>query len=197
VSQFLYEAKNFVRDLLKVFNLLYGTTFVEASEYLWPKKGKGKRSLMGFAELTFGAADPKTRVIRDFSPVVERVVAYRNAVEHEGGWSGTLRIMNFRFQPGGRILEPGWLIEKNGKTTPERSIGADLCGIVESVLILAEDIFVSWAAEHLRMPQFSQIYFVPEAERDARQPLKYVVNAKEELVEKITKLEAERERGEV
>jgi hypothetical protein len=58
---------------------------VEASEYLWPKKGKGKRSLMGFAELTFGAADPKTRVIRDFSPVVERVVAYRNPVEHEGG----------------------------------------------------------------------------------------------------------------
>ena len=38
---FLYEAKSFVRDVLKVFNLLYGTTFVEASEYLWAaKKGR-------------------------------------------------------------------------------------------------------------------------------------------------------------
>jgi hypothetical protein len=192
---FLHGAKNFIRDLLKVFNLLYGTTFVEASEYLWPKKGKGKQSLIGFAELTFGADDPKTKVIRDFSPVVERVVTYRNAVEHEGGWSGTLRIMNFRFQPGGKILEPGWLIEKDGKNTPETSIGADLCGIVENLLVLAEDIFVSWAADHLRMPQFSQIYFVPEEDRDAIQPVKYVVNATQELVEKIAKLEAERQRG--
>jgi hypothetical protein len=72
---FLYGAKNFIRDLLKVLNLLYGTTFVEASEYLWvAKKGKMKQSLIGFAELTFGPDNPKTKVIRDFSPVVERVV---------------------------------------------------------------------------------------------------------------------------
>jgi hypothetical protein len=193
---FLYVAKNFIRDLLKVFNLLYGTTFVEASEYLWPKKGKGKQSLIGFAELTFGADDPKTKVIRDFSPVVERVVTYRNAVEHEGGWSGTLRIMNFRFQPGGKILEPGWLIEKDGKNMPETSIGADLCGIVENLLVLGEDLFVSWAVDHLHMPQFLQIYFVAEEDRDATQPVKYVVNATQELVEKIAKLEAERQRGE-
>jgi hypothetical protein len=194
---FLYEAKNFIRDLLKVVNLLYGTAFVEASEYLWvAKKGKMKQSLIGFAEMTFGAVDPKTKVIRDFSPVVERVVTYRNAVEHEGGYSGTLRIMNFRFQPGGKLLEPGWLIEKDGKNTPESSIGADLCGLVENLLVLAEDLFVSWAAEHLRMPQFSRIYFVPEKERDATQPLKYVVNATEELVEKIAKFEAEHRREE-
>jgi len=36
---FLYEAKNFVRDALTVFNRLYGTDFVEASEYCWPQKG--------------------------------------------------------------------------------------------------------------------------------------------------------------
>jgi hypothetical protein len=54
---------------------------------------------------------------------------------------------------------------------------------------------MSWGADHLRMPQFSQIYFVPESERDATQPVKYVVNATQELVEKIAKLETERQRG--
>jgi thermostable 8-oxoguanine DNA glycosylase len=36
---FLYEAKNFIRDLLQVVNLLYGTTFEEASEFSRAKKG--------------------------------------------------------------------------------------------------------------------------------------------------------------
>ncbi|MBV9984927.1 hypothetical protein [Bradyrhizobium sp.] len=32
---YLYEAKNFLRDLLKIFNLLFGTSFEEASEWTW------------------------------------------------------------------------------------------------------------------------------------------------------------------
>jgi hypothetical protein len=40
---FLYEAKNFVRDFLKAFNILYGATFAEVSNYFrraTPKKRK-------------------------------------------------------------------------------------------------------------------------------------------------------------
>jgi hypothetical protein len=39
---FLYEAKNFVRDFLKAFNILYGATFAETSNYFrlaTPKNG--------------------------------------------------------------------------------------------------------------------------------------------------------------
>jgi hypothetical protein len=57
-----------------------------------------------------------------------------------------------------------------------------LCAILENPLVLAEDIFVSWAVEHLRAPQHTQIYVVPEGERDAAQPVKYVVNATQELI---------------
>ena len=56
-----------------------------------------KQSLITFAERTFGADDPKAKFLRELSPAVERVVTYRNAAEHEGGWSGTLRIVNFQF----------------------------------------------------------------------------------------------------
>jgi hypothetical protein len=34
---FLYEAKSFIRDVLKAFNLLYGTGFVEGSEFFGRK----------------------------------------------------------------------------------------------------------------------------------------------------------------
>ena len=41
---FLYEAKNFIRDLLQVVNHLYGTTFEEASEFSRAAKKKGSQS---------------------------------------------------------------------------------------------------------------------------------------------------------
>jgi hypothetical protein len=194
---FLYEAKNFIRDLLKAFNVLYGTKFLQASEYLWAKKGKGNQSLLDFARLTFGPDDAKTKLVKEFSPTVERIVSYRNAVEHEGERSGALRIENFQPHADGKISEPCWWLEKDGQNTPKTSIRGDLCAILENLLVLAEDIFVSWAVEHLRAPQHTQIYVVPEGERDAAQPVKYVVNATQELIEKIAKLGAERQREEI
>jgi len=44
---FLYEMKNYVRDLLNVFNRLYGTDFKEASEFFRAKQGS--KSLIEFA----------------------------------------------------------------------------------------------------------------------------------------------------
>jgi hypothetical protein len=112
---FLYEAKSFVRDLLEVINVLYGTAFVEASEYYPPKKPvKGKQSLIEFAETKFGPNDYKTERFRDMWDTVERIVNYRNAVEHPGGRAGTLHIRNFRLDPNGKFSEPGWWIEKDG-----------------------------------------------------------------------------------
>jgi hypothetical protein len=49
---FLYEAKNFIRDMLKAFNLLCGTGFEEASNYYRPARpAKGNQSLISFAEI--------------------------------------------------------------------------------------------------------------------------------------------------
>jgi hypothetical protein len=45
---FLYEAKNFLRDLMQLFNFLYGTKFKDASDYLPPKGRKAKLSCVEF-----------------------------------------------------------------------------------------------------------------------------------------------------
>jgi hypothetical protein len=59
---FLYEAKNFIRDLLQVVNHLYGTRFKKASEFSPAKKGR--QSLVEFAEKTFGPDDGETKCSR-------------------------------------------------------------------------------------------------------------------------------------
>ena len=55
-----------------------------------------KQSLIWYAETTCGPNDPET----------ERVVDYRNAVEHPEGHSGTLKIRNFRLDPNGKFPIP-------------------------------------------------------------------------------------------
>ena len=46
------------------------------------------------------------------------------------------------------------------------SIGADLFGIVENLLMLAEELIVMWANDDVRFPQFSRVVWVPEERRD-------------------------------
>jgi len=101
---FLYEAKNFIRDLLQVVNLFYGTTFEEASEFSRAKKGS--QSLVEFAEKTFGADDGKTKMLREAGPSIEELISMRNAVEHPDGFSGKLRIANFTLGADRKIDEP-------------------------------------------------------------------------------------------
>jgi hypothetical protein len=183
---FLYEAKNFIRDMLGVFNRLYGTQFAEASEYSRGRK-KGQ-SLVDFATATFGQGDPRTRFLRGAAPGIDEIVASRNAVEHPGGYSGELKISNFELAKDGRLSEPSWHREKDGKlVTQPSSIGDDMETIVHNLLTVSEDILASWANDHLRMPGLLQIDLIPEGKRDPQKPLKYVVTASAKFEEMLSK----------
>jgi hypothetical protein len=54
-------------------------------------------------------------------------------------------------------------------------------------------IFVSWAAGNLRMPNFLRIVCVPRENRDANNPVKYVVDASEEAMQLIAKAAAQKD----
>ena len=88
--------------------------------------------------------------------------------------------------PNGKFSEPGWWLEKDGQKGPESSIGADLFGIVENLLVLAEEMVVRWAADNLRFPQAQRIVIVPEERRDRDKPIQYVVTASVEFEQKLT-----------
>ena len=122
---------------------------------------------------------------------VERVVNYRNAVEHPDGRAGTLHIRNFRLDPNGKFSEPGWWTEKDAIKGVESSIGADFCCITENLLMLAEETIVLWANDNLRFPQMSRIAMVPGERRDPQKPILYVVTVSEELEHKLMNMAAQ------
>jgi hypothetical protein len=179
---FVYEMKNYVRDLLKVFNLLYGTDFKEASEFFRAKKGS--KSLVEFAASAFGRVDPKTKFLEEAVEQVEHVVNFRNAVEHPGGYSGELRITNFALEPDGKICEPTWFLQKDGaRVTDPSAIRVDMETALHNFLLLGEDIVVSWADNNLSAAAMAQVAVVPEERRDPSCPIKYVVTASRQLEE--------------
>jgi hypothetical protein len=191
---FLVEAKGFIRDLLRVVNLLYGTDFGEASEFTRAKKNKkGAVSLIDFANATFGADDLQTKGLREAGALVDHVVALRNAAEHPEGYSGTLIVRNFEVTPAG-IDEPTWHREKNGKEIHQpSSIRADFETILDGLLIVAEEIFVSWAEKNLGGNGMIVIAQIPEDKRKTEAPVRFATTLRPDLAATLAKMERGRE----
>lgn len=174
---FLYEIKNYIRDLLKVFNLLYDTNFKEASEFSRPKKGG--ESLVEFASKSFGADDSRTKFFKGAVNFVECFVDLRNAVEHPGGYSGELAIQNITQHPDGKAAGPVWVRVKDGVPLDTPSpICADMDLAIDHFLHLGEVVFVSWADKHLRFPGLMRVAVIPEENQDPKCPIKFVVTVR-------------------
>lgn len=185
---FLYEAKNYIRDLLKVVNLLYGTEFREASEF--SRARRGGLSLVDWASKAFGDEDPKTKFLQEAVGNVECLVDARNAVEHPGGYSGTLRIDNFTLEADGKLAEPVWHRENDGKDVDDlSSIRGGMEAAIHNLLLLGEDVLASWAADHLKAAEFMRVAAVPSERRDPQCPVKYVVTVSLELERKLAEAE--------
>ena len=183
---FLYEAKNFIRDLLEVWNLLYGTGFSSAREFL-PNQKKGQ-SVIDFAVNEFGAKDGKTLFLQQAVECVDCLISLRNAVEHPGGYSGELRIQNFTRQPDGNLREPTWSRKVEGKLVyGPCSIRVDMETAIENFLTLGEDIVVSWAMDNLKVPSLMRLVPIPPEERDSKCPIKWVVTVHPGLVTEVSR----------
>lgn len=187
---FLYEAKNYIRDVLYVVNKLYGTSFSEASEFSKARKGgKGGKSLIEFATETFGPDDARTKILVGAAPFVEEAIAMRNAVDHPDGYSGRLVIENFRRYPDQKLSEPVWYRVKDGKNATEPStIRADFDTFIHNLLTLGEDMLVTWANENLESPEMMEIVVIPDERRDPKNPAKYTVGPGPKLREAFAKL---------
>ncbi len=163
-----------MRNLLAVVNLLYGTDFKEASEFY--KGKKQAKSLINFAENSFGINDPKTKFIKEAESNLISYIAMRNAIEHPNGHSGVFKISNFVLCSDGRVEEPCWWREKPIEKEIEKSsirMGFEVA--IHDLLTLAEDIIISWADEHLSLPSFKQLTSIPKAKRDPNCPVKYKI----------------------
>lgn len=168
VETFLYEAKNYLRDLLKVMNIFFGTSFIEASQFFdadW--KSYDAVTVTKWAAANFGADDPFTLMLSSESVWISNLIQNRNAVEHPGGKSGTLHIDNIQPAPNGRFFPPLWHRDQN----PPTSLIDDIRVIMDNLLTLAEDLLVSCIHHKTR---FGIVRFVevPEQERNPECPVR-------------------------
>jgi len=140
---------------------------------------------------TFGADDGKAKFLKEAVPSVEELIAMRNAVEHPEGLSGKLVIANFTLGPDRKLDEPSWHREKDGKLLSEpSSIRADMEACIHNLLTLGEDVFVSWASDHLQVPAMMRVAFIPEDRRNPLCPIKWTVTASQHLEDLLSKAES-------
>src|ERR1700730_12357965 len=93
-ENFLNEFKSFLGELLDVFNLLYGTDYDEASEWIWKSK-KHSQPVIEYAAAKFGEDNLKTRFLKQMKPCNGPFITLRNAAAHSDGYSGRLVISDF------------------------------------------------------------------------------------------------------
>ncbi|HYA34646.1 MAG TPA: hypothetical protein VEF03_03455 [Candidatus Binataceae bacterium] len=168
---FLYESKNYLRDLLGVFNVFFGTKFDEASDFC-SNMGKGRRKVTEWASERFGPKDRFTKMLQEEEPWIRELICKRNAVEHPRGKSGVLKIDNFQQMPDGRMAPPSWARDQQ----PPTDVLGDLRIAMDNMLTLAEDILVACIENTTDFPiEFTSI---PEKERSAACPIRITVQMK-------------------
>ena len=170
---FLYHAKSVLRDLTKLFAILFDQSFDSARFDLVARWAKKK----------FGPADELTRMLETDLGWTKQIVDMRNAVEHPDGYAGHLHVENFTGEKS-KILSPagtrGWEAPVIIVTEPrwyrnaeEKSpITMDMLVMVDNLLTLCEETLV------LCLNKFKKnfpilIGEVPKAERDPRCPVRY------------------------
>jgi hypothetical protein len=162
---FLYEAKNFIRDLTTVINAAYRTEFDQASQFC---KAKGGSIIWRWAVGRFGSEDRLTRFLGLHEAWLSEAVRMRNAVEHPKGRSGVLHVRNYELVPDAGILRPMWNREGNEPT----SIVADMAVLCDQMLRFAEELTIYIIEKHLHV-NIIQIYEIPENQRDPRCPRRF------------------------
>jgi hypothetical protein len=176
-EHFLYQAKNYLRNTLRVWNWFYGTKFEDASAYILVGKDAHSR-LEEWAIKAFGGEDRRTLVIRSEQEWTVPLVRMRNALEHPGGHSGTVVIENIRIDDD-RLIVPMW---RRNDERPQPLV-ATMTQFLEDMLAMGEDILAINIEPRLK-PGFA-VYEIEEKDRNPEQPARLRVAPTPEFWAKI------------
>ncbi|MBK8159615.1 MAG: hypothetical protein IPK59_12895 [Rhodospirillaceae bacterium] len=145
VENYLYNAKNYLRDLLQVFKILDGCELDQASHFA-DLKEKGQSELAKWATAKFGATDSLTEMLASEVVWTDETIKKRNAVEHPGGYSGSLEITNVeeKSDERGMFFHPTW----NRTGEPASDLYLDMNTILHNLLSLAEDVLADAVLKH-------------------------------------------------
>jgi hypothetical protein len=168
VERFLYEAKNYLRDLTGVLRAAFGATCRNASDFALTKKERHSAAERVVAE-ALGKGHPLTRLLAQCSGWIGEITRMRNALEHPGGHSGTLTVQNFGFG-GPEPQPPSWF----RNDAPATEIVGDMSAMCRLLLEFGEDLVALLVQTRLASPHL-RIGEVPEDQRDADVPVRLML----------------------
>jgi hypothetical protein len=181
---FLYEAKNFLRDLTVVINTVCGTEFDQAGQFS-RLRNKDESEIGRWAVIRFGEVDPISKFLRAHTNWLGQIVKMRNAVEHPGGRSGTLEIFNYEMAPNIGIIRPAWRLRDASPT----SIVDDMSRVCDGLFGFAEELIVLLIEKFLPEGLF-EIHQIPEEQINPQCPLRFRVGLSEQMIEKFAQHQA-------
>jgi len=158
---FLYNAKASLRELIAVINVFFPTDFNS------PRFDK----VVEWATEEFGKDHELTRMLTvDHDLWIQRLVTFRNAIEHPSGKLEELHVHDIELVPFGtgcKLGEPSWAYGSE----PSTSIVGDMEVAIENILELAEDLLVVLLKTKFpKIPlRFVQI---PVDQRDPKMPVR-------------------------
>ncbi len=181
---FLYEAKNFLRDLICIINIAFGTSFSEANQLFIRKKD----SILVWAERTFHPDDPINVRLRLHKDWIKEMVFKRNAVEHPGGRRSGPSTSKTMPMIDGSLRRPVWYQDQD---TP-KNIENDMRLLCDNMLLFAEELIVIIAQRAMIGTPFC-IREIPEQRRDRHVPMRFVVHLTEEEAGLLAEAQAQRQ----
>jgi len=169
VENFLYQSKNFLRDLGHFLKFFYPNFKFSETPF------SSKKQKNNIFDNLFSVLKPELNsVFQEDKKWIDELISKRNAVEHPNGYNGQLKIINFQTIPPQNIIPPIWYREKdNKKLSPITDIRQDLTMYLGNLLTFSEEIIINFCIEENFFIKKINICEIPENERDKTCPIRF------------------------
>jgi hypothetical protein len=175
-ENFLYSAKSTLRDIKSVI-----LEFFDDDPRVENLKESNYRHVAMWLEQRLGRDDEFAKLVtEDFKLWIDEVYNKRNAVEHPGGYSGRLEILNFT-----AIQEPeskqwkGIIPLWRRNQEPSASITSDMQTLIDNMLRFSEDVLVH-CLQKVGCSLPVVFYEIPLEERNPQCPIRLGVTLDQE-----------------
>ena len=169
-ENFLRQTKKYLVILGKFLELFYPDLDTSKKTF-W---AMGKNNI--FDNFLYLKRPDLKNVFEGDSIWLNELISKRNSVEHPGGYSGNLQIVNFQTMQMQKIFPPVWYRTKDKETL---CVATDIIQDIEmwltNLLTFSEDIIIHFCIENNFCIKQCVLYEIPEGKRNKNCPVRFKV----------------------
>ncbi|MCZ8179419.1 MAG: hypothetical protein O9309_10345 [Rhizobium sp.] len=183
VEGFLMTATQYLRDLVPVFNTLWGASLKPEARRFWRMRSQSSEAEK-WSIKTLGPDHPLVPFLQANEPWIAELIKRRNAVEHREDGRDRLVIDNFRAL-GPTIAPPAWGRETQARKAVMSPIVAGMEELLSLLLSFGEELFVIAV---MARPRWKHVVVreIPEEMRNPNCPIRFITTLDEEMAKHLT-----------